>query len=184
MAEQNDQTLSFSERCGQFLTQHRKPIVIILGAICAVVAIALIVSALTIRSAKNASVETEAIISEWTDLRNKNAEDMAAKEDVQQMVILMPHSEHTQRLEKFIHSARIGKRHSVLIKKQERHCPKLIPPVSPTLMQQPVPTNYNSMTRHWNCTPYRRVTTTFRLNRERCLISVGLKKALPIRIKP
>jgi len=82
MAEQNDQTLSFSERCGQFLTQHRKPIVIILGAICAVVAIALIVSALTIRSAKNASVETEAIISEWTDLRNKNAEDMAAKEDV------------------------------------------------------------------------------------------------------
>ena len=82
MAEQNDQTLSFSERCGQFLTQHRKPIVIILGAICAVVAITLIVSALTIRSAKNASVETEAIISEWTDLRNKNAEDMAAKEDV------------------------------------------------------------------------------------------------------
>lgn len=82
MAEQNEQMLSFSERCGQFLTQHRKPIVIILGAICAVVAIALIVSALTIRSAKNASVETEAIISEWTDLRNKNAEDMAAKEDV------------------------------------------------------------------------------------------------------
>ena len=38
MAEQNDQTLSFSERCGQFLTQNRKPIVIILGTICAVVA--------------------------------------------------------------------------------------------------------------------------------------------------
>ena len=81
MAEQNDQTLSFSQRCGEFLNQNRKPIIIILGAICAVVAITLIVSALTIRSAKNASEETEAIISKWTDLRNKNAEDMAAKED-------------------------------------------------------------------------------------------------------
>ena len=81
MAEQNDQTLSFSERCGQFLTQNRKPIVIILGAICAVAAIALIASSLTTRAAKKASAETEAIISEWTDLRDKNAEDMTAKED-------------------------------------------------------------------------------------------------------
>lgn len=81
MAEQNDQTLSFSERCGQFLTQNRKPIVIILGAICAVVAIALIASSLTTRAAKKASIETEAMISEWTDLRNKNAEDMTAEED-------------------------------------------------------------------------------------------------------
>ncbi|MGI5088658.1 tetratricopeptide repeat protein [Treponema vincentii] len=81
MAEQNDQTLSFSERCGQFLTRHRKPIVIILGAICAVVAIALIASSLTARAAKKASIETETIISEWMDLRNKNAEDMTAKED-------------------------------------------------------------------------------------------------------
>lgn len=52
MAEQNDQTLSFSERCGQFLTQNRKPIVIILGVICAVVAITLIASSLTTRAAK------------------------------------------------------------------------------------------------------------------------------------
>ena len=81
MAEQNDQTPSFSERCGQFLTQNRKPIVIILGAICAVVAIALIASSLTARAAKKASIETETIISEWMDLRNKNAEDMTAKED-------------------------------------------------------------------------------------------------------
>ena len=81
MTEQNDQTLSFSERCGQFLTQHRKPIVIILGVICAVVAVALIASAMTTRAAKSASVETEAIISEWADLRDKNAEDMTAKED-------------------------------------------------------------------------------------------------------
>ena len=81
MAEQNDQTLSFSERCGQFLTQNRKPIVVILGAVCAVVAIALIASSLTTRAAKKASIETETIISEWTDLRNKNAEDMTAKED-------------------------------------------------------------------------------------------------------
>jgi len=81
MAEQNDQTLSFAERCGEFLTRHRKPIVIILGAICAVVAIALIASSLTTRAAKKASMETEAIISEWTDLRDKNPEDMAAKED-------------------------------------------------------------------------------------------------------
>lgn len=81
MAEQNEQTLSFSERCGEFLTQHRKPIVIILGAICAVVAIALIASSLTTRAAKKASMETEAIISEWTDLRDKNPEDMTAKED-------------------------------------------------------------------------------------------------------
>ena len=81
MTEQNDQTLSFSERCGQFLTQHRKPIVIILGVICAVVAVALIASAMTTRAAKSASVETEAIISEWANLRDKNAEDMTAKED-------------------------------------------------------------------------------------------------------
>ena len=81
MTEQNDQTLSFSERCGQFLTQHRKPIVIILGVICAVVAVALIASAMTTRAAKSASVETEAIISEWADLRDKNDEDMTAKED-------------------------------------------------------------------------------------------------------
>ena len=81
MTEQNDQTLSFSERCGQFLTQHRKPIVIILGVICAVVAVAVIASAMTTRAAKSASVETEAIISEWADLRDKNAEDMTAKED-------------------------------------------------------------------------------------------------------
>ena len=81
MAEQNEQMLSFSERCGQFLTQHRKPIVIILGMICAVVAIALIASSLTSRAAKNASVATEAIISEWTDLRDKNTEDTAVKED-------------------------------------------------------------------------------------------------------
>ena len=81
MAKQNDQTLTFSERCGEFLTHNRKPIIIILGAVCAVVAIALIASALTTRSAKKASMETEAIISEWTDLRDKNAEDMAAQED-------------------------------------------------------------------------------------------------------
>ena len=81
MSEQNDQTLSFSERCGEFLTRHRKPIIIILGMVCAVVAIALIASSITARAAKKASVETEAIISEWTDLRNKKAEDMAVKED-------------------------------------------------------------------------------------------------------
>ena len=81
MAEQNDQVLSCSERCGQFLTQHRKPIIIILGIICAVVAVALIASAMTARAANNASVETEALISEWSDLRNKKTEDMAAKED-------------------------------------------------------------------------------------------------------
>ena len=81
MAEKNDQTLSFSERCGQFLTQHRKPIVIILGAICIAVAGALVASSFTTRAAKQASTETEALISEWTDLRNKNAEDMTAKED-------------------------------------------------------------------------------------------------------
>ena len=81
MADKNEQTLSFSERCGEFLTRHRKPIIIILGAVCAVVAIALIASALTTRSAKKASMKTEAIISEWTDLRDKNAEDMAAQED-------------------------------------------------------------------------------------------------------
>ena len=81
MAEKNDQTLSFSERCRQFLTQHRKPIVIILGAICIAVAGALVASSFTTRAAKQASTETEALISEWTDLRNKNAEDMTAKED-------------------------------------------------------------------------------------------------------
>ena len=81
MAEKNDQTLAFSERCGQFLTQHRKPIAIILGAICVAVAGALVASSLTTRAAKQASTETEALISEWTDLRNKNAEDMTAKED-------------------------------------------------------------------------------------------------------
>lgn len=81
MAERNDQTLSFSEQCGEFLTRYRKPIVIILGAICAVVAISLIASSLTISAAKKASMETEAMISEWTDLRDKNTEDMTAKED-------------------------------------------------------------------------------------------------------
>ena len=81
MAEQNDQALSFSERCGEFLTQHRKPIAIALAAVCTVVAIALIVSSITARAAKNASMETEAMISEWTDLRIKNADDMATKED-------------------------------------------------------------------------------------------------------
>lgn len=81
MAEQNDQTLSFSERCGEFLARHRKPIVIILGAICAIVAIVLVVSSLTARAAKNASMETETMISEWTELRDKNAEDMTAEED-------------------------------------------------------------------------------------------------------
>lgn len=81
MTEQNDQTLPFSERCGEFLAQHRKPIAIMLGVVCAVVAIALIVSSLTIRTAKKASMETETMISEWIDLRDKKAEDMAAKEE-------------------------------------------------------------------------------------------------------
>ena len=51
------------------------------ATVCAVVAIALIVSSISVRTARNASMETEALISEWTDLRDKNAEDMAAKED-------------------------------------------------------------------------------------------------------
>lgn len=81
MADKNEQTLSFSERCGEFLTRHRKPIIIILGAVCVVVAIALAASAVTARGAKNASTETETIISEWTDLRSKNSEDMMTQED-------------------------------------------------------------------------------------------------------
>lgn len=81
MAKQNDEILPFSERCGQFLTQHRKPVVVMAATVCAVVAIALIVSSISVRTARNASMETEALISEWTDLRDKNAEDMAAKED-------------------------------------------------------------------------------------------------------
>lgn len=81
MAERNEQELSFSERCGQFLTHNRKPIVIILTAVCAAVAIALAASSLISHNAKKASKETEALISEWTNLRVKNAEDMAAQED-------------------------------------------------------------------------------------------------------
>ena len=81
MAKQNDQTLTFSERCGEFLAHYRKPIVIILGGVCAIVATALIASAVTTRAAKKASMETETMISEWTDLRDKNPEDMATKED-------------------------------------------------------------------------------------------------------
>ena len=81
MAKQNDEILPFSERCRQFLTQHRKPVVVMAATVCAVVAIALIVSSISVRTARNASMETEALISEWTDLRDKNAEDMAAKED-------------------------------------------------------------------------------------------------------
>lgn len=81
MAEQNDEVLPFSERCGQFLTQHRKPVVAMLATVCAVVAIALIVSSISAHAAKNASIETESLISEWIDVRVKKAEDMATKED-------------------------------------------------------------------------------------------------------
>jgi len=81
MAEQNDQTLSFTDRCVQFLTNHRKHIAITLTGICVVVAVALIASFITTRNAKNASIETEALITEWTDLRTKNDADMTAKED-------------------------------------------------------------------------------------------------------
>ena len=81
MAEQNDQTLSFSERCGEFLTQRRKPIVIMLVSVCTIVAIAVIASSITAYAAKKASMETEALISEWTDLRSKNTDDTATKED-------------------------------------------------------------------------------------------------------
>jgi len=81
MAEQNDQTLSFSEHCGEFLTRHRKMIVIMLAAICTVVAVVLIASSVTAHAAKKASMETESLISEWTDLRNKKDEELATKED-------------------------------------------------------------------------------------------------------
>lgn len=81
MTEQHQQPLSVSERFGQFLTCNRKPIGIIFATICAATIIALTFASITARKAKNASAETEALISEWTDLRLKNAEDMTAKED-------------------------------------------------------------------------------------------------------
>ena len=81
MAEQNEQVSSFSDRCVQLLTNHRKPIVIVLVTVCVLVAGGLVVSSLAAHKAKNASMETEALITEWIDLRAKNAEDMSAKED-------------------------------------------------------------------------------------------------------
>lgn len=80
MAEQNDKASTFSERCSNFLTQHRKAIAFILVFVCAAVAIALITSSIRIRTAKNASIQTEGIISEWMDLRIKNAKDKDAQE--------------------------------------------------------------------------------------------------------
>lgn len=80
MAEQNDKTSTFSERCSNFLTQHRKAIAFILALVCAAVAIALIASSIRSRTAKNASIQTEAIISEWMDIRIKNAKDKDARE--------------------------------------------------------------------------------------------------------
>ena len=81
MREQDDQTLSLSDRCVQFLTNHRKPIAILLGSVCAVVGVGLAISFITLRNAKNASMATEALITEWTDLRAKKADDMTSKED-------------------------------------------------------------------------------------------------------
>lgn len=81
MREQDDQVLSLSDRCVQFLTNHRKPIAILLGSICAVIAVGLAVSFITLHNAKNASMATEALITEWTDLRAKKADDMESKED-------------------------------------------------------------------------------------------------------
>lgn len=81
MREQDDQTLSLSDRCVQFLTNHRKSIAILLGSVCAVVGVGLAISFITLRNAKNASMATEALITEWTDLRAKKADDMTSKED-------------------------------------------------------------------------------------------------------
>ena len=161
MAEQNEQMLSFSERCGQFLTQHRKPIVIILGMICAVVAIALIASSLTSRAAKNASVATEAIISEWTDLRDKNTEDTAVKEDALVEKLEKQAAANGRTYAGFRAYTTLGEIY-VLRKDWEKRCRKLIPPVLPILMRQPAPMSYNNTTKHWNCMPCRRLTTTFR----------------------
>lgn len=82
MAEQNEQTLSFSDRCVQVLTQNRKLITVGFTVICAAVAVVLIITSFTVRAAKNASIGTEALITEWMELRIKNADDMATKEDV------------------------------------------------------------------------------------------------------
>ena len=81
MTEQTEQTLSFSERCGQFLTNNRKPIIILFTVICVAVATALIISSAASHKAKNASTETESLIAEWTEIRTKNGEDKTAQED-------------------------------------------------------------------------------------------------------
>lgn len=81
MAEQNEQVFSFSDRCVQLLTNHRKPILFVFVTVCVLAAGSLLVSSITAHKAKHASIETEALITEWTDLRAKNAEDMSTKED-------------------------------------------------------------------------------------------------------
>lgn len=80
MAEQNDQKTSFSQRCGEFLARHRKLIACVLAGACAVVAVVLVTSSIKVRAAKQASEETEALISEWTDLRAKKPQDAEAQE--------------------------------------------------------------------------------------------------------
>lgn len=97
MAEQNDRELSFSERCGEFLTRHRKLIACALAGACAVVAIVLITSSIKVRAAKRASAETEALISDWTDLRVKKSEDSKDKEAViiEKLEKLASANEHT-----------------------------------------------------------------------------------------
>ncbi|MEL3907135.1 MAG: tetratricopeptide repeat protein [Treponema sp.] len=81
MAEQNEQPLSFSDHCIRFLTENRKPIAVVFAVICVAAAAALTVVSINGRKAKNASIAAETLITEWMELRVKNADDMQAKED-------------------------------------------------------------------------------------------------------
>lgn len=77
----NDDTLSFSDKCAEFLSKNRKVLAFAFAAVCVVIAAVMVTTAFNMRKLHSASEATEALITDWVELHGKKPEDLLVQED-------------------------------------------------------------------------------------------------------
>lgn len=79
--KKNEDTLSFSDKCAEFLSKNRKVLAFVFAAVCIVIAVVMVTAAFKTHNLQNASEVTEALITDWIELHNKKPEDLLSQED-------------------------------------------------------------------------------------------------------
>ncbi|MGP1576108.1 MAG: tetratricopeptide repeat protein [Treponema sp.] len=79
--KKNEDTLSFSDKCAEFLSKNRKALAFVFAAVCIVIAVVMVTTALHTYKLQKGSEITEALITDWLNIHSKKPEDLISQED-------------------------------------------------------------------------------------------------------